>query len=256
MTAKAYTGRGALPEALPLLEARIKLEHDCPYTRFTKALPRAQMFHWCSRESDVLEVASSANVWSVLDSALNHLLKELGARAVRKVPMGSTGRLIVQKHSYSSMGQNVNATIEEHNCMEVQPTVYRGGFEWYRILAFDNHDLLRLLGALSRWGDVDVVSREALTERSARDTMTVSIRNLLGMLTERQLKALLVALSAGYYDVPRKVRTEDISRRLNSPRTTYETHLRKAEGKVMRALVPYVELMAGLGKGAGSKSED
>lgn len=234
---------------MPLLEVRIKLEHDCPYTRFTKTLPKVEMFHWCSRQSDVLEIAQAPGPGPAqLDRALNRLLRELGAKAVRRIPMGARGRLIVQKHNYSSMEQNVNAAIERHNCMEVQPTVYRGGFEWYRILAFDNRDLVRLFGSLSRWADVHVVSKEILTERSARDTMTVSIRNLLGGLTDKQLRALLVALSAGYYDTPRKVRTEDISRRVNSPRTTYETHLRKAEGKVLRALVPYVELMAGLGE--------
>lgn len=230
-----------------LCEVRIRLEHDCPYTRFTKAFPQVEMLHWCSRESDVLEITPSNADPAALDAGVDRLLRELGAKEVRRIPVGTKGRVVVQKHSYSSMRQNVNAVIEEHNCMEVQPTVYKGGFEWYRILAFDNEDLVRLFGTLSRWADVNVVSKDNLTEYSARETMTVSIRSLLGMLTERQLKALLVALSAGYYDTPRKVRTEDISRRLNSPRTTYETHLRKAEGKVMRALVPYVELMAGLG---------
>ncbi|MDG6910229.1 MAG: helix-turn-helix domain-containing protein [Nitrososphaerota archaeon] len=231
---------------MPLLEVRIKLQHDCPYTRFTKALPQAELLHWCSRERDVLEVTSSDADPSELDESLRRLLKELGAKAVREVPLGQKGRLIVQRHNYSSMRQNVNAVIEQHNCMEVQPTVYKGGYEWYRIIAFDNKDLVRFFGALARWADVDVVSKEVLSERSARDTMTVSIRSLLGMLTERQLRALLVAVSAGYYDTPRRVRTLDISRSVDSPRTTYETHLRKAEGKVMRALVPYVELMAGL----------
>jgi predicted DNA binding protein len=230
-----------------MLEVRVKLEHDCPYNRFTKTLPKAEMLHWCSRETDVLEVAEAQSLDPVeLDSALDRLVKELGAKAVRRVPLGSKGRLIVQKHDYSSMKQNVNAVIEEHNCMEVQPTVYKEGFEWYRILAFDNHDLVRLFGSLSRWADVHVVSKEILSERSARDTMAVSIRRLLGGLTDKQLRALLVALSAGYYDTPRKVRTADISQRMNSPRTTYETHLRKAEGKVLRAMAPYVELVAGL----------
>lgn len=237
-----------------MIEARVRLEHDCPYTRFTKSLPRAEMLHWCSRESDVLEVAESASFeTSELDAALNRLLKDLGAKAVRRIPLGPKRRLIVQKHNYSSMKQNVNAVIEEHNCMEVQPTVYKDGFEWYRILAFDNRDLIRLFGALSRWADVHVVSRETFTERSARDTMAVSIRRLLGGLTERQLKALLVALSAGYYDTPRKVRTADISQRMSTPRTTYETHLRKAEGKVLKALVPYLELMTGLGGGRANE---
>ena len=232
---------------MPLLEVQIKLEHDCPYTRFTKALPQAKMLHWCSRESDVLEASIPPGLdTEKLDAALDSLMKDLDAKAVHRISFGRNGRLVVQKHSYSSMKQNINAMIEAHYCMEVQPTVYREGFEWYRVLAFDNQDLVRLFGELSRWADIYVVSKDVLSEHSPRDTMTVSIRNLLGTLTDKQLKALLVALSAGYYDTPRKVRTLDISRRMNSPRTTYETHLRKAEGKVMRALDPYVEIMAGL----------
>jgi predicted DNA binding protein len=253
MTINPYTLFALQNFILPLIEVRIKLEHDCPYTRFTRALPQAEMLHWCSRESDVLELSSTSGLDpSELDAALNRLVKELGAKAVRNVSLGTRGRLIVQKHRFSSMKQNVNAAIERHNCMEVQPTVYRGGSEWYRILAFNNGDLIHLFGSLSKWADVSVVSRENLSERSARDTMTVSIEDLLGRLTEKQLKALLVALSAGYYDTPRRVRTLDISLRVNLPRTTYETHLRKAEGKVLRALTPYIELMAGLSEVNGS----
>ena len=224
-----------------LFEVRFRLEHDCPYTRFTKANPGVVVQHWCSRESDVLEFSHPGKD---IGASLGRLEKDLGSRYVRKLPITKERSLIVQKHSYSSMKQNVNAIIEEHNCMEVQPTVYKDGYEWYRILAFDHSDLTRLFGSLSKWGDAEVVSKERLSEGSARDTTTVSMRSLLGGLTQKQLDALLVALSAGYYDSPRKTRTVDIARLTRAPRTTYETHLRKAEGKVLRALLPYIELVS------------
>jgi predicted DNA binding protein len=230
---------------LTLFEVRFRVEHDCPYTRFSKALPQVVVQHWCSRESDVLEFALPEGLnQSNLEGELLRLQKGLGARFVRKVIPERNRRLIVQKHNYSSMKQNVNSLIEDNNCMEVQPTVYKDGYEWYRVLAFDHQDLTRLFGQLSRWADVEVVSKERLSDRSARDTTTVSMRNLLGGLTQKQMAALVVAISAGYYESPRKVRTEDISARMKTPRTTYETHLRKAEGKVLRSLFPYVELMA------------
>jgi predicted DNA binding protein len=227
-----------------LFEVRFRLEHDCPYTRFTKANPAVAVQHWCSRESDVLEFAHPGLGQDELDARLKDLEEDLGSRYVRKVRVGRTRTLLVQKHSYSSMKQNINAVIEGHNCMEVQPTVYKDGYEWYRVLAFSHLDLTRLFGALSRWADIEVVSKERLSEGSARDSATVSMRSLLGGLTKKQLDALLVALSAGYYDSPRKTRTEDIARLVRAPRTTYETHLRKAEGKVLRALLPYIELVS------------
>ena len=229
---------------MELFEVRFRLEHDCPYTRFTKANPSVEVQHWCSRESDVLEFAHPSLGRGEIELRLRALELDLGSKYVRKVALGPRRTLVVQKHSYTSMRQNVNAVIEEHNCMEVQPTVYKDGYEWYRVLAFAHSDLTGLFGALSRWGDVEVVAKERLSERSARDATTVSMRSLLGGLTQKQADALLVALSAGYYDSPRKTRTSDIAKLVRSPRTTYETHLRKAEGKVLRALLPYIELVS------------
>ena len=246
MTTNSFTPREPVSVSVALFEVRIRVEHECPYTRFSKALPKVVVQHWCSRESDVLEFEFPAGVGKpAIESELRLLEKGLGSKFVREVVPEQNRRLVVQKHNYSSMKQNVNALIEAHNCMEVQPTVYRDGYEWYRILAFDHRDLTKLFGELSRWADVEVVSKEKLSDRSARDTTTVSMRNLLGGLTQKQLAALLVAISAGYYESPRKIRTVDISGRVKIPRTTYETHLRKAEGKVLRSLLPYVEMMAG-----------
>lgn len=244
---KPYTETARLEEGVGLFEVRFRLQHDCPYTRFTKASPDVQVQHWCSRETDVLEFTHAGVNQAEMDSKLHRLEKDLGSRHVRRMTIDEDRSLVVQKHSYSSMKQNVNAVIEEHNCMEVQPTLYREGYEWYRVLAFSHPDLTRLFGALSKWADIEVVSKERLSERSARDTTMISMRSLLGGLTGKQLDALLVALSTGYYDSPRRTRTLDISRRMNTPRTTYEAHLRKAEGKVLRALLPYIEMVSGTG---------
>ncbi len=241
---------------MALFEVRFRLEHDCPYTRFTKANPGVVVQHWCSRERDVLEFEHPGLDRKEVDRSLRGLEEDLGSRRVRKLPIGDRRSLIVQKHSFTTMKQNVNAVIEEHNCMEVQPTVYRDGFEWYRVIAFNHADLTKMFGALSRWGDVEVLSKERLAEHSARDATTVSMRSLLGGLTDKQLAALLVALSAGYYDTPRRTRTIDISNRMNTPRTTYEAHLRKAEGKVLRALLPYIEMSSSSAPPTSPKSNE
>jgi predicted DNA binding protein len=54
--------------------------------------------------------------------------------------------------------------------MEVQPTVYRSGAEWYRVLAFEGKDLLNLFKDLARSAKVEVVSRNTISEGSVRDT--------------------------------------------------------------------------------------
>ncbi|MFX0206656.1 MAG: helix-turn-helix domain-containing protein, partial [Candidatus Hodarchaeota archaeon] len=56
--------------------------------------------------------------------------------------------------------------------------------------------------------------------------------------SERQLEALILAVKQGYYEIPRKVPTEELASRLAIGRRTFIEHLHKAENKIFRALVP------------------
>ena len=51
----------------------------------------------------------------------------------------------------------------------------------------------------------------------------------LSRLTAKQRQALLAAYSLGYYDVPRRISSEQLAKRLKLGTSTYAEHLRKAE---------------------------
>jgi hypothetical protein len=59
----------------------------------------------------------------------------------------------------------------------------------------------------------------------------------LANLTGRQRQALITAYSLGYYDVPRKVSSEEVSRHLNMDKSTFVEHLRKAERKIVAQVI-------------------
>lgn len=59
----------------------------------------------------------------------------------------------------------------------------------------------------------------------------------LSTLTSRQRQILLTAFTLGYYDVPRKISSEDLSRHLNADKSTIVEHLRKAERKVIGGVI-------------------
>jgi predicted DNA binding protein len=59
----------------------------------------------------------------------------------------------------------------------------------------------------------------------------------LAELTGRQRQALITAYSLGYYDVPRKVSSEEVSRHLNMDKSTFVEHLRKAERKIVAQVI-------------------
>ncbi len=61
--------------------------------------------------------------------------------------------------------------------------------------------------------------------------------SLLSKLTARQRQMLLTAYALGYYDVPRRISSDDLSRHLNVDKSTIVEHLRKAERKLMGGII-------------------
>jgi DNA-binding CsgD family transcriptional regulator len=61
--------------------------------------------------------------------------------------------------------------------------------------------------------------------------------SLLSKLTLRQRQMLLTAYALGYYDVPRRISSDDLSRHLNVDKSTIVEHLRKAERKLIGGII-------------------
>jgi hypothetical protein len=132
--------------------------------------------------------------------------------------------------------------IEGHNCLELQPVVYMGGWEWYRVIAFSEKDLRQLFKDLDKYCKLEITSRRLISNESIRDTLLVSTAMLFGGLTLKQRRALISALDQGYYQMPRSATAGEIAKRLGVPRTSYVDHLRKAENKVLGAVGSYLRL--------------
>jgi DNA-binding CsgD family transcriptional regulator len=58
-----------------------------------------------------------------------------------------------------------------------------------------------------------------------------------GQLTDRQQEILRTALTAGYYDIPRRATQRDLAAELELSRGTIGDHLRRAEAKIIRSII-------------------
>jgi HTH DNA binding domain len=61
--------------------------------------------------------------------------------------------------------------------------------------------------------------------------------SLVSRLSIKQRQALLTAFALGYYDVPRKISSEELSHHLNADKSTIVEHLRKAEKKLIDGII-------------------
>ncbi len=59
----------------------------------------------------------------------------------------------------------------------------------------------------------------------------------LNQLTEKQREVLITAYKMGYYDIPRKLNSDDVAEKLKLANSTVVEHLRKAEHRLIRQIL-------------------
>jgi HTH DNA binding domain len=59
----------------------------------------------------------------------------------------------------------------------------------------------------------------------------------LGRLTDKQRRALNTAYRLGYYEVPRRITSEELAKKLNLEKSTFSAHVRKAERTLLKELL-------------------
>ena len=59
----------------------------------------------------------------------------------------------------------------------------------------------------------------------------------LNQLTEKQRDTLIAAYKLGYYDIPRKISSEELAKKLGLANSTVVEHLRKAEHRLIQRIL-------------------
>lgn len=88
----------------------------------------------------------------------------------------------------------------------------------------ENENLKRLFKIIKPLGFIKNIHFQKI-EFSEYDT--------LSCLTERQREIIIAAKKNGYYELPRKITTEELSRKLGISKATLIEHLRKAENRIV-----------------------
>ena len=190
----------------------------------------------------MLEIAHRDLQDARIQRGVQELTRALGTRIIRRSFSGSNLQIVLQHCACDKIPPPTLPVIEGHNCLELQPAVYTGGWEWYRLIGFSETDLKHLFKDLGKDCRVEITFKRSIPEESIRETLLVSTATLFGELTAKQRRALIAALDSGYYRIPRRATAGAIAGKLGVPRTSYVDHLRKAENKVLLAVGSYLRL--------------
>lgn len=148
--------------------------------------------------------------------------------------------------------EGVIPTILSSGCTILWPAVYRDGGEHYAILAPNEARLRVLVRRLEKLGTTEL--RAAADVPAEAVGATVPVADLAAGLTKRQLDAVLLAVGAGYYEVPRQVEARDLAARTGIGRSTFEEHLRKGEQHVMHHFADILAVHGGIAAAATKTS--
>jgi predicted DNA binding protein len=220
-------------------------KNEDPHNLLSKKFPGARISLWCNDHTDILEIESNG-----LDS-FQEIQKELALYSTRYKSKIIGKTLCQDKFQLVARacicgpadGITVGSVVRANNFLQIPPPVFFGGWEYHRLVGFEDNDVRSLLKGLDKVGKIEILHK-GKTDGTTDKAFLLSLGSLFGNLTEKQMKALLAAVEGGYYEIPKRITADDLASKLGQPRSTLEEHIRKAESKVVLAMAPYMMMYA------------
>ena len=215
-----------------MYEVTFRIEGDGAYAAATAGTD-ASVELWCNDHCDLLYVEDD-----VADKILAHVRERVGVKDLIRRP---TEVVVV---TADCLREHEDAPIEDylarHDCLLLPPLRYDMGAKSCRVLALDPANLTACYRALVEDGLSVSVERKREIETVAHDAPLLTLDTLLPTFSPRQREAFATAYERGYYEIPRETTTTEIAAALGIERRTAEEHLRRAENKLVTALIEYV----------------
>lgn len=221
-----------------VLQATVTVQHGCDLCRLTQDCGDAKVALWCNYHHDAVEITLGTDGTRCLDA----LWRIAPGASIRQDPADPRRYHALFPCIHERSDGGVQALAETFHCIALSPIMYEGGWETHRVVAWDDNAFRGLYDQLAARFPVEIKSKRELEGSLFEHSMILSANDLMGDLTELQLRAVEAAVGAGYYDTPRQTRIQDLADAAGVPRTTFQEHLQKGEAKLMQAIAPMLGL--------------
>lgn len=214
-----------------MYEATFRIEGDGAYAVAT-ADTDASVELWCNDHCDLLYVRGG------VDEILAHVRERVGVRDLLRRP----DELVVVTADCLTQHEDdlIETYLARHNCLLLPPLRYANGAKSCRVLALDPAALTACYRDLNEDGFSVTVERKREIETVTHDAPLLTLDGVLPDLSPRQREIFGIAYDYGYYEIPRETTMADIAETVGVERRTAEEHLRRAENKLVAALIEYI----------------
>ncbi len=216
----------------------LQVRHDCPFAEVIAQRPGTRATHLCHRgRNAILEVhgPDPPSLEAILD-----VYGDRGGTLLFEDPESRSALVQFPVCACCTRAQ-VIPTMESHGTLYLPPSSYSQVGESYQFMRTEGIDAAPALEAIRGRAEVLEFSTHPLETAAFEGDFLVPAGALFRGLTDRQRSALLLAVSQGYYRIPRGTTTQALGQRLGISREAFEALLRKAENKLIWAAVPYLK---------------
>lgn len=222
-------------------EIRFRAKHDCPFLEFAKSFEHG-LFGYCNREFDVLMVPGDVKVENIRLG--KKLFKNFDKWKINTTGTESKTTYMVMDCDcgdiYFGDEDSITSRILKRGGMIKYPIIYEEGWEYHRVLCLDKNVVSKVLEFIQTLPTWEILATEDLGIDGLFKSQMLSIQEIIGDLTNHQADILTKAYEGGYYDIPRRIRMQDIADELKISRYGVEKVLRAGENKVIRSIMPYL----------------
>ncbi|MHA1925100.1 MAG: helix-turn-helix domain-containing protein [Candidatus Thorarchaeota archaeon] len=222
---------------MPLFEVVFRVKYDNPLSEITKDRPSVKIFQWCNDQHDIMELImpKKEDYGQIRDDMAK------AVEIVDEIHNGANTHVITQMCSCGGPG-TVQNYLGDPSLLLIPPIAYENGWEHLRLIAFRHENVKKLLERLRNDGfNVEIIRKKPFDGYIA-SSLTLTTDALFSGLTEKQVHALLTAFAQGYFRFPRGSDLQTIASKEKISRTTFLEHLKKAENKIITALIPHIQL--------------
>jgi predicted DNA binding protein len=222
-----------------MFEVVFKAAHDGFYSNLSRRFPSFRKFFWCNYSNDIIEILvdDTEEYRLVMDEVAKYKPSGIIEESIDQMKFH-----LVVKNCTCTDENTVGKYMGSLDVLHVFPVITEKGWEYHRVLFFKHEDFEELVQRLTENGFIIEILRKVPFDGYIGGSLALNTDTLMSDLTEKQVDALLTAYKYGYYYLPRKADVQTIANKIQVPRTTFQEHLKKAENKLMAALVPYVQM--------------